>query len=103
MMLKLFGPVRMVELLGPRPAPQDRGDALAPIDAILVRLSVREAERVRAHGGQVYYWLRGASAARPARVAYRWEATVDDVLGADPTPSMRARAESMRACAAGII
>jgi hypothetical protein len=90
-MIKLFDPVRFVELVGHRPKPQDGG--LPPFDAPMMKISWREAEHLRAQGRKVYYWLNGACQLRPLRVAYRWKAAAHDVLAANPTPSMRARAE----------
>jgi hypothetical protein len=61
----------------------------------LVPLTWRQAERVRAHGGQVYYWMDTSDRGSRGRLAkrwYHWEASIADVLRADPTESMFERA-----------
>jgi hypothetical protein len=85
----------MPKLVGHRPGPADRPSSEAPEGTPLVPLTWAQAERVRARGGQVYYWLdtsdRG-SRGRRAKRWYHWEASIADVLRADPTESMYERA-----------
>jgi hypothetical protein len=78
----------MPKLAGHPPAPGDRPESEAPEGMPLVRLTWAQAERVRAHGGQVYYLATGRS--------YRWSASIADVR-AHPTPCMQRRAAAAEA------
>jgi hypothetical protein len=84
----------MPKLIGHRPAPADRPSTEAPQDTPQVYLTWRQAERVRAHGGTIFYELNRSDRGGPGRLAkrwYDWSATPADVLASDPTPSMRRR------------
>jgi len=73
---------------------EDRPLEEAPAEAKVVRLAYNQAEKVRDHGGQVYYVLDRTDLGGPRRLArrwYRWYATVDDVLKSEPTPAMLER------------
>jgi hypothetical protein len=51
---------------------EDRPLEEAPAEAKVVRLAYNQAEKVRDHGGQVYYVLDRTDLGGPRRLARRW-------------------------------